>query len=714
MNRLTSVLLCVTCAAALWADDLPLGAFDYPDTAAARQRWQPQFGSRPVRVEALPDGTTCLALDADFPAAKARACWDWVAPMDLSSAARVAFEIAADNGAVVEMAMIYFGTAKGWYAHVLGGGVPGDWTGRSEPLSAFSAEGTPDGWDKVERLRVSVWSSAPGKATFRLRRLRVVAADPGENFLPNGSFEISGAGMPYAWGSGHWGVGELPWFADMDLWRRHWRLDDAAARHGTASLRIDNAPGQPLLQLTSAGFTPPPSAPRSVLSAWVRADRDGLPVTLRCGQHRAAVEAGTAWRQVALTGIVRAEHLRATIAPGAAGTLWIDAVQVQAGDEPTADFHPADLDPATATREAAVDWSPPARTAAVAAGRGAGEPLTAPARVRIDTEGRFLVDGRPYLQHSFGLEFVSHLDVLNAVAGYGFRDVCIQIRESLTTAQLTAIFDRCAAVGLRLIPWLDGRMSREQFTAHITALREHPALLCWYVYDEPSGSRFAEADARVHLAKELDPDHPAFVNYLPNRLENQTGDIYSTDVYPIPHGTPMAAIQAVSRMAAAAAPERKPVWMWLQGTGYAYWMAREPTPRELSCMAYGSILAGARGLYYFAQMPRTRQCLDEMRALCVEIDAIAPALGSPSAPPALTCSQPQVMAKAYATTEAVVVIAVNTTSRPCEARFTLASPAGGPAISVLFEDRDVRRDGGAWEDRFGTHERHVYRLSTAP
>ena len=35
----------------------------------------------------------------------------------------------------------------------------------------------------------------------------------------------------------------------------------------------------------------------------------------------------------------------------------------------------------------------------------------------------------------------------------------------------------------------------------------------------------------------------------------------------------------------------KPVWMWLQGTGYAYWMDREPTPRELSCMVYGSLIA---------------------------------------------------------------------------------------------------------------------------
>jgi len=244
-------------------------------------------------------------------------------------------------------------------------------------------------------------------------------------------------------------------------------------------------------------------------------------------------------------------------------------------------------------------------------------------------------------------------------------------------------------------------------------LRQHPALLCWYVYDEPSGDRFAEADARVALAKQIDPAHPAFVNYLSNRLEDQTGDLYSTDVYPIPHSAPMAAINAVSRMAAAAAPQHKPVWMWLQGTGYAYWMAREPTPRELSCMVYGSLLAGARGIYYFAQMPRTRACLAEMRALCVELDAVAPALYSLAPAPALTCTWPAVMAKAYATADAVWVVAANTSNRAGTARFDVPVPATGrPA--VLFEDRTVPRAGAAWEDAFGPYERHVYRLNPAP
>jgi hypothetical protein len=399
-----------------------------------------------------------------------------------------------------------------------------------------------------------------------------------------------------------------------------------------------------------------------------------------------------------------------TVAPKAPGKLWLDAVQFQAGSQATAEFHPAFEDEALALREAAVDWSPPRRTAAIAAGRTTVGPVKA-ASVAIDGQGRFLLDGQPYLQHSFGLEFVSDAGVLDAVAQYGFRDVCIQIREYLTTPQLQAIFDRCGAAGLRVIPWLDGRMSREQFTSHITALRQHPVLLCWYVYDEPSGDRFAEADARVRLAKELDPAHPAFVNYLSNRLENQTGDIYSTDVYPIPHGAPGDAIGAVRTMVAAAGKERKPVWMWLQGTGYAYWMAREPTPRELSCMVYGSLLAGARGLYYFAQAPRTRECLAEMRALCVEVDALAPALSSLEQAPALRCDQSAVLAKSFAVDGRLWAVAVSTQSQPCRARFELPAVAG--RAEVVFEGRETEVRSNGWQDDFGPYERHVYRLVPA-
>jgi hypothetical protein len=684
-----------------------LQAFSYPDTEAARAHWEPQFGSGPVRVEKLDDGTTCLVLEADFKADKERACWDWIAPLDLSKVGRIAFEMSGTGRDLIGTAMVYFGTPGGWYARGFGAGGGEEWTRQALALDTFTTEDKPDGWDKVTRFRFSVWSNGAGKLSLRLRNLRALPADPAESLLKNGSFEISGVGVPYGWGSGHWGVGSLPWATHMDLWRERFRVDDSVAKDGAHSLLLYNTPDLPLLKAQSVWFTPPKSAGPLVLSAWLRSDQTGLPVTLSCGNRSAQAEVGTEWRQASVSGIEDAERVIVTIAPQAPGKLWIDAVQVQKGDAPTADYHPAFGDQAIAARERLVDWSPPRRTADIAAGRSITGP-TQPAEAAIDAHGRFLLDGKPYIQHSLGLEFVSDLDILNFAAESGFRDVCVQVQPNVTTDELQAIFDRCAEVGLRIIPWLDGRMTREQFTQHIRTLKDHPALLAWYVYDEPSGERFAEAEARYGIAKALDPTRPALINYLSNKLEGHMGDIYSTDVYPIPHSTPMAAIGAVQRMEAAAAPEHKPVWMWLQGTGYAYWMDREPTPRELSCMVYGSLLEGARGLYYFAQIPRTKQCWDEMRAVLVEVDALTPALTSLDAAPTLTCDSPDVLCRAYSSEGSMWVVSVNTRPTPCRPTFALEGSTG--PVNVPFEGREVRAEAGRWTDDFGPYERHVYRL----
>ncbi len=684
-----------------------LAAFSYPDTATARAHWEPQFGSKPVRVENLADGTTCLALDAEFALANDRACWDWLAELDLSEVSRISFEISAEGGGIAGNVGIYFGTDTGWYARFWWWGSAESWTPRTFRLDDWGTEEDPGGWDKVTRFRFSIWSSEAGKATYHLRNLCLHPRDPGENLIKNGSFEIVCAGMPYAWGSGHWGVGHLPWAADMDLWRSHWRVDESTAEHGARSLLINNAADLPLLKACSVWVNAPKSAEVLALSAWLRSDQDELPVTLSLHGRESTVRAGREWAQASLTQIPPGKRMLVTIAPQAPGKLWIDAVQLQATEEPTPEFHEAYVDAGIAAREETVDWSPPRRAPEVAAGRSVSGPV-APAEVSIDEHGRALVDGRPYIQHSLGLEFVADLDILDFVAQSGFRDVCCQIREDVTTARLREIFDRCARVGLRIIPWLDGRMSRDQFREHIGALKDHPALLCWYVFDEPSGERFAEADHRYRLARNLDPAHPALINYLSSKLEDHTGDIYSTDVYPIPHSTPLAAVAAVRKMKAAAAEDRKPVWMWLQGTGYAYWMDREPSPRELSCMVYGSLIEGARGVYYFAQVPRTKECFDEMRAMCVEVEQLTPALSSLEPQPKVSCDTPAVSCRAYRYDRSTWLVSVNTTNEDTPARFGLGGAEG--QIEVVFEGRSVTARDGGWTDGFGPYERHVYRV----
>jgi len=684
----------------------PLPGFDYPDTETARQHWQPQFGSLPVRVVELDDATTAIALDADFKGEKDRACWDLVLPMDLSAAGRISFEVRAINGGVGGNIGLYFGTPTGWHARFWWGGLPDAWTQQVFRLDSFGKEDEPGGWSTIQRFRFSVWSTGAGKATFLLRKLEALPEDPAEVYLRNGSFEILSGGLPYAWGSGHWGVGHLPWATNMDLWRERFSVDQTQAHDGQRSLRIHNTQDLPLLSASSAWISAPRSAETLVLSAWMKSDVAALPVTLSCGGKSVQVEVGAEWMQASLPAVPRADQMTVVISPKAPGTLWIDAVQLQNLDAATPEFHAAFADADIARREQSVDWSPPRRTPQIAAGRTVTGPVK-PATVTIDEHGRVLLDGEPYVQHSLGLEFISDLAILDFVAQSGFRDVCIQIRETVTTEQLAGICDRCAQVGLRVIPWLDGRMTRERFTEHIGTLRDHPALLCWYVYDEPSGERFAEADARYHLARELDPNHPALINYLGSKLTEHTGDIYSTDVYPIPHSSPSAAIGAVRVMKQAADPERKPVWMWLQGTGYAYWMDREPSPRELSCMAYGSLIEGARGIYYFAQVPRSKACFEQMRALLIEVDALTPVICSLAPAPEVECSEPNILRRAFSHDGHGWLLAVNTQAEPVEAQFR--SPGAVGQVDVLFEDREIPAADGAWTDTFGPYERRVYR-----
>jgi hypothetical protein len=149
--------------------------------------------------------------------------------------------------------------------------------------------------------------------------------------------------------------------------------------------------------------------------------------------------------------------------------------------------------------------------------------------------------------------------------------------------------------------------------------------------------------------------------------------------------------------------------MWLQGTGYAYWMDREPTPRELSCMVYGSLIAGARGIYWFAQIPRSQECWAEMRAMAVEMAQLAPVLGSAAAAPAVKHEVPGLMAQAYSYRGETWVLAVNTDRTPKTAKLTVAGAAKG--AEVVFEGRRLPVKGGHWGDTFGPYERHVYRLT---
>lgn len=124
-----------------------------------------------------------------------------------------------------------------------------------------------------------------------------------------------------------------------------------------------------------------------------------------------------------------------------------------------------------------------------------------------------------------------------------------------TYEERKAYMDRCAQVGMKVqysINSLVGSghngargldMSEEDkqeiLKKEIIAFRDHPALLSWYMNDEPDGQSRPPAllEKVYQLIKELDTYHPVSVVFmLPSKfsLFQNTMDIAMTDPYPVP------------------------------------------------------------------------------------------------------------------------------------------------------------------------------------
>ncbi len=160
------------------------------------------------------------------------------------------------------------------------------------------------------------------------------------------------------------------------------------------------------------------------------------------------------------------------------------------------------------------------------------------------------------------------------------------------------------------------------------------------------------------LLREIDPAHPVWMNHAPRNQVNQlamfnaAADIAGCDIYPIPKCTYVghsdlmeqtaAAVGAYTTRMQAAAPG-KPVWMVLQGFGWADIQPtatpeckkeeRRPTREETQFMAYDTIVRGARGILYWgsAYIEKDSQCWKDLLSVAAELSALQPVLSAPDA-----------------------------------------------------------------------------------
>src|SRR6185295_3714559 len=214
----------------------------------------------------------------------------------------------------------------------------------------------------------------------------------------------------------------------------------------------------------------------------------------------------------------------------------------------------------------------------------------------------------------------------------------------------------------------------------VRAGSNHPAVLAWYLSDEPEGHGITPAQLREqYLAlKARDPHHPIGLDhFLWEALANYKDacDFTMTSTYPI--GTmPITHVGLFVDRARSQHHANWPHWPYIQifggpDTDGGKW--KQPEPGEVRCMVYDALVHRANGIFYFSYWPQAPQTWAAVGVLNDELRRLAPWLLADGKELEAKSDLPQVQVRVKATDggKSGVVLLVNTSPDPCYATITI-------------------------------------------
>lgn len=293
-----------------------------------------------------------------------------------------------------------------------------------------------------------------------------------------------------------------------------------------------------------------------------------------------------------------------------------------------------------------------------------------------------------------------------------------------------------------------------RLAAFVNRFKNHPALFMWKGIDEPFLRKIGPEIVKTgyDVVRALDPNHPIWIVHSPHGTVAQllpytTGaDILGTDVYPVRKRwdrpdwpVQLSRVGDLCTRTVALAGGKKAVTMTLQvcasGNLAANQITNKPTPwnklvfptyREERYMAYQSIICGANGLVFFGMPFGLAGTSDEQygynwsywRAVLKPLFAefkkgseLYPVLIAPDTKYQLQFTgAPQIEARWRELGPYLYIFAAAREGGKIEVKF---SGVEDGEVPVLFENRTLTAEGGAFTDIFKQYDVHVYRALRA-
>ncbi len=357
--------------------------------------------------------------------------------------------------------------------------------------------------------------------------------------------------------------------------------------------------------------------------------------------------------------------------------------------------------------------------------------------VRFDENHNMFIDGVPV----FGLGYFSPAKGGDSIAA---EQGCNTIMEYNSIYWMNnpergrEFLDWAQAHGLRVIvyPWgslpdMYGESMvvtdevRQGITAQVNLWKGHPALLGWYMYDEPSGKPFQHPQRLkvvYELIKELDPYHPCFLT--DHRLEGMSHYADCADVMvpdPYPHFDRTGFIEPLTKVSMHLdAVKNKPAWVTLQAFDWGddgREGERAPSFKEFRAMAFLAVIHQAKGFVHFAHRYVVRYPSLDMAVSHVtrELDLMAPVILSSterSVKVLPTASKSKVEAMAKEVNGQIYIVVVNTTDEAQSFRLQLDDMKLSGPLVVLGEYRTLQTQATGFSDKVEGYGVHLYTTET--
>jgi hypothetical protein len=227
-----------------------------------------------------------------------------------------------------------------------------------------------------------------------------------------------------------------------------------------------------------------------------------------------------------------------------------------------------------------------------------------------------------------GLFSVDHPGAMTQARGFGVGYVHTYANgrsaEPEQLARDAAYMDAAQERGLQVMYNLNGRRyvgrsgGLDEFRRIVAAVKDHPALGFWYLYDEPDRKHTAAEIAPFYEAlKEMTPDVPVAVATAWSErwyAYQDVLDILMIDLYPVQHRPfPQSKLNNMTTFTRNALSKGKPVmpinqcmnWKILAGDKEEYRGSpvaelRYPNADELRYLCYSGLVQGVRGMFWWS------------------------------------------------------------------------------------------------------------------